>query len=164
VESSGPVTTDGELFAEMYPGLVRFAAAVRPVGIDPEDLVQEALARTLAVHSLAELDEPSTYLRTAMVRIASNLHRGQRRANARIARLEPNGGTIDRYPSDLADLLRLAPRARAILYLTVIERCQYNAAATVIGCSESAARAIASRALRELRRQLVDELNSKDPT
>ena len=165
VEASGRVSaTDGELFAGLYPSLLRFAAAVRPVGIDPEDLVQEAVARTLSVRSLAELEEPSTYLRTAMIRIASNLQRGRRRANARLARLDPAGDTVDRYPSDLADLLRLAPRARAILFLTVIEGQPYHAAARIVGCTEPAARAIASRALRELHRQLAAELDSKELT
>jgi RNA polymerase sigma factor (sigma-70 family) len=164
VEASGPVANDGELFAGMHVGLLRFAAAVRPVGIDPEDLVQEALARALAIRPLSELEEPATYLRTVMVRIASNLQRGRRRTNSRLARVDSKSETLDDYPSDLADLMRLAPRARAILYLTVIEGEHYRAAAAVVGCSEAAARAIASRAQRELRRQLTDELDSKEPT
>jgi DNA-directed RNA polymerase specialized sigma24 family protein len=158
------MANDGELFAGMYVGLLRFAAAVRPVGIDPEDLAQEALARALAIRPLSELEEPATYLRTAMVRIASNLQRGHRRSNARLARVDIKSETLDGYPSDLADLLRLAPRARAILYLTVIEGEHYRVAAAVVGCSEAAARAIASRALHDLQRQLTHELDSKEPT
>jgi DNA-directed RNA polymerase specialized sigma24 family protein len=131
-------TTDGEIFAGIYAGLLRFAAAVRPIGMDPEDLVQEALARALAVRPLAELDEPATYLRTAMIRIASNLRRGRRRANARMSRVDLSDETHERYPSDLADLLRLAPRARAILYLTIVDGEQY--------------------------RQLAIELDTKEPT
>ena len=100
---------DGDIFAAIYPGLVRFAAVIRPIGIEPEDLVQEALARALSVRPLQEIDEPSTYLRTTMVRIASNLQRGHRRASIRTARVAVSGETLDRYPSDLADLLRLAP-------------------------------------------------------
>jgi DNA-directed RNA polymerase specialized sigma24 family protein len=164
VEASRSVANDGELFAGMYAGLLRFAAAVRPVGIDPEDLVQEALARALAIRPLSELDEPATYLRTAMVHIASNLQRGRRRSNVRLARVDIKSDTVDGYPSDLADLLRVAPRARAILYLTVIEGEQYRTAAALVGCSEAAARAIASRALRDLQHQLADELDSKEPT
>lgn len=40
---------DGErqLIAELYPSLRRFASAVRPPGEDGNDLVQEALLRTL---------------------------------------------------------------------------------------------------------------------
>jgi RNA polymerase sigma factor (sigma-70 family) len=158
------VATDGEIFEGIYAGLLRFAAAVRPVGMDPEDLVQEALARALAVRPLAELDDAATYLRTAMIRIASNLRRGRRRAIARATRLDVDEDTIDRYPADLADLLRLAPRARAILYLTIVDGESYRAAAAIVGCSEAAARAIASRALRGLQRQLAIELDTKEPT
>jgi RNA polymerase sigma factor (sigma-70 family) len=156
--------TDGDLFADIYPGLVRFAAAVRPVGIEPEDLVQEALARTLQVHRLHDLDEPATYLRTAMIRIASNLQRGRRRAVTRIARLEHRNETVDSYPSELADLLRLEPRARAVLFLTVIEGEQYRTAAAIVGCSESAARTIASRALHDLRAHVSAELDAREAT
>jgi RNA polymerase sigma factor (sigma-70 family) len=157
-------SADGELFADIYPGLVRFAAAVRPAGIEPEDLVQEALARTLAIRALSELDEPATYLRTAMIRIASNLLRGRRRARARVERLDHPRETVDSYPSELADLLQLAPRARAILFLTVIEGEQYRTAAAIVGCSESAARTIASRALHDLRAHVSAELDAKEAT
>ena len=156
--------TDGELFAGLYPGLLRFAGVVRPFGIEPEDLVQEALARALAVRPLHEIEEPATYLRTAMVRIASNLQRGRRRAGVGMARLAPSDTVVDLYPSDLDDLLRLAPRARAILFLTIVEGEPYRAAAEVVGCSEAAARTIASRALRDLQRQLTSEVDTKEPT
>jgi RNA polymerase sigma factor (sigma-70 family) len=156
--------TDGEMFAGLYPGLLRFAGVVRPFGIEPEDLVQEALARALSVRPLRELDEPATYLRTVMVRIASNLQRGRRRADAGNARLSPTDTVADVYPSDLDDLLRLAPRARAVLFLTIVESESYRTAANVVGCTEAAARTIASRALRELQRQLSSELDAKEPT
>jgi DNA-directed RNA polymerase specialized sigma24 family protein len=156
--------TDGELFAELYPNLLRFAAVVRPVGIEPEDLVQEALARVLAIRPLAVLDEPATYLRTVMVRIASNLQRGRRRAGAANVRLGVSEAAVDRYPSDLVDLLRVDARARAILFLTIVDGESYRTAADVVGCTETAARTIASRALKELHRQLDSELDAKEAT
>src|SRR5882757_846422 len=70
---------DGELFTALYPALRRFAGAIRPAGTDADDLVQEALARTLASRSLAGIENPTAYLRTAIVRIASNNARGDRR-------------------------------------------------------------------------------------
>jgi DNA-directed RNA polymerase specialized sigma24 family protein len=36
---------DDELFRALYPGLRRFAAAVGPLEVDPDDLVQDALVR-----------------------------------------------------------------------------------------------------------------------
>ncbi len=155
---------DGDIFEEIYPGLVRFAAAIRPVGVEPEDLVQEALARALSLRPLHEIDEPSTYLRAAMVRIASNLQRGHRRATVRLARFGAADDTVDPYPSDLADLLRLAPRARAILFLTIIDGESYRTAAHIVGGSEGAARATASRALHELRAQVTADLDAKETT
>ena len=73
--------SEAELFRQLYPGLRSFAGVVRPVGMDADDLVQEAVARTLAVRRLDSLDTPVAYLRTAMVRIAANARaRGAGRA------------------------------------------------------------------------------------
>ena len=155
-------TSDVDLFEALYPGLCRFAAAVRPVGIDPEDLVQEALAKTLAVRTLGSIDEPVAYLRTAMIHIAANLSRSARRSHARLIRQHAPGTGLDAYPSDLADLMRLDPRARAVLYLTIIEDESYRTAASIVGCSEAAARTLASRALRTLRQELTGDLDRKD--
>ena len=132
---------DARLFELVYPTLSRFAGAVRPSGVDPDDLVQEALARTLAVRSLDSLDDPAAYLRTAVVRVASNLARGRRRSRDRTERMGPPAGEIvDLYPSDLADLMRVSPRARAVLFLVYIEDQPYRNAASILGCTEDAAR------------------------
>jgi DNA-directed RNA polymerase specialized sigma24 family protein len=155
---------DVEVFEALYPGLCRFAAAVRPIGIDTEDLVQEALARTLAVRTLSSIEEPQAYLRTAMIRIAANLARGSRRARARASRGDGAAAARDDYPSDLDDLMRTEPRARAILYLTIVEGEPYRTAAAIVGCSESAARTIASRALHDLRAHVSAELDAKEAT
>jgi RNA polymerase sigma factor (sigma-70 family) len=148
---------DGALFAELYPSLRRFAGAIRPAGVDADDVVQEALARTLATRSLAGIEEPAAYLRTAMVRVASNLARGARRSDARTRRERPAAEVVDVYPSDLDDLMRTSPRARAVLFLTVIENHTYREAAEIVGCSEAAARQAASRALRTLRAEMRAE-------
>jgi len=155
---------DTRLFESIYPALSRFAGAVRPSGVDPDDLVQEALARTLAARSLDSLDDPVAYLRTAIVRVASNLARGRRRHRDRTVRIGTTAGAIaDRYPSDLADLMRVSPRARAVLFLVYIEDQPYRHAASILGCTEDAARAVASRAIRQLRRELRAELEMGDP-
>jgi RNA polymerase sigma-70 factor (ECF subfamily) len=153
---------DTEIFARVYPRLHRFACVVRPRGVDADDLVQETVARTLSVRPLADLDDPLAYLRTAMVRVAANLRRSARRAQAREERLDRTGFTRDPYPSDLADLMRLAPQARAVLFLTIVEDQPYAAVAPIVGCSEEAARAMASRARRELHRTIADEMNATE--
>ena len=156
---------DGELFSALYPAVRRFAGAVRPVGVEADDLVQEAVARTLAVRSLRDLDDPLAYLRMAVLRVAMNARRSQRRSDARVALAAGSGsGRSDDYPSDLSDLSRVPPKARAVLFLTVVESCSYREAAEVVGCSEAAARQMAVRALRELRVGVEADLRTGDST
>ncbi|MBX3286283.1 MAG: RNA polymerase subunit sigma-24, partial [Actinobacteria bacterium] len=66
-------------FEALYPALRRFAAVVGGPATEPDDLVQEALARTLARGSLADLDDPAVYLRRVVARLASNERRSQGR-------------------------------------------------------------------------------------
>jgi RNA polymerase sigma factor (sigma-70 family) len=150
----------------LYPALRRFAGAVRSVDVEPDDLVQEALARTLAVRSLSELDHPLAYLRTAIVRVAINEERSRRRRTARDTAgvVDADIERHDEYPSDLADLWRVSARERAVLFLTVVEGCSYREASEVVGCSEAAARQMASRALRSLRAHIGADRHGGDRT
>jgi RNA polymerase sigma factor (sigma-70 family) len=130
---------DDELFARLYPSLRRLAAAMRPVGADPDDIVQEAVARTLAVRPLRELDEPMAYLRTAVVRIALDHRRREARAEQTRQRLGVREATSDSEIADAAglDVLRALPSdTRALLYLVTIEGLPYREVAAMIGCSE----------------------------
>ena len=152
------VRGDAELFEELYPGLRRFAAATAPAETDPDDLVQEAVARTLRSHQLSDLDDAGAYLRRTIANLASNQRRGFARwrlAVARTGRVEE--GRSAEYDSDLADLLRVSPEGRAVLFLVEVEGCPYAEAATLLGISEEAARARASRARRQLRLDLEGE-------
>jgi RNA polymerase sigma factor (sigma-70 family) len=150
---------DDELFTELYPSLRRFAAAVRSPEEDPDDLVQEALTRALAIGPLSSRENAGAYLRTAIVRLASNQRRWlgrRRRAFTRaMGATDANEAT---YPSDLDDLRRLPPRDRAVLYLSIVEGHSYKEIAAVLRCSEQAARARASRAIRRLRVDLREEI------
>jgi len=155
---------DARLFVALYPALRRFAGAVRSEGIDADDLVQEAVTRTLAVRALCDLDEPLAYLRTAVLRVASNVRRSKRRADARLAQLgPPDASRPDTYPSDLADLWQIAPTARAVLFLTVVESHSYREAAELVGCTEDAARQMAHRARQTLRLTAQAESEAGDP-
>ncbi len=146
-------------FLALYGPLRRFARVVCPADVDPDDLVQEALARTLARTRLRDLDEPIAYLRMAVAHTAMNASRSRRRRLAREARARPQATTSEAdYPSDLDDLCRLAPQARGVLFLTIVEGRSYAEAAEAVGCSEAAARQIASRSLRQLRAEISEEL------
>jgi RNA polymerase sigma factor (sigma-70 family) len=139
-------------FVSLYPQLRRFACAIRTTAIEPDDLLQEALARTLTVRTLESLDDPVAYLRTAMIRIASNMSRSKRRREARERRFERVGASIDEYPSDVVELMQVPVKVRAVIYLTAVEGQSFREAGELVGCSEQAARAIAMRGLKDLRR------------
>lgn len=146
---------DEEVFAAVYADVRRFAAVVGPVEDDPDDLVQEALARTLRKVRLSELEQPERYLQTVIIRLASNRRRSLGRWRRAAARLDfQEKPAVNEFPSDLSDLFRLPPQVRAVLYLVEVEGRTFGEAAAALGCSEEAARARASRGRRQLRADL----------
>jgi RNA polymerase sigma factor (sigma-70 family) len=153
------VILDDDLFARLYPSLRRLAAVVRPREVDADDLVQEALARTIAACPLSGYDDVGAYLRTTIVNLARNHRRTFARRPPTSARSSgAEAATRDAYPSDLDDLRRLKVNERAVLYLSVVESRGYAEIGRILGCSEQAARARASRAMRRLRVELREEI------
>lgn len=88
-----------------------------PVDVEPDDLVQEALVRTLTKRQLAELDNPLAYLRRTIVNLASNQWRSAARRRQAVARLRSDETVVPSYPTDIEAILDLPPKPRAILYL-----------------------------------------------
>src|ERR1051326_3422320 len=82
------IDRDAALFETLYPSLRRFAAVAGAPEGDPDDLVQEAVARTLRRRSLSSLDNPGAYLRQAIVHLAANRRRSLARGRAAVARLQ----------------------------------------------------------------------------
>ena len=116
------------------------------------------MARTLRRQSLSSLDHPGAYLRRTIVHLASNRRRSLARWRGAMSRLrDPDEGQDPEYSSDLADLLSLHPTSRALLYLIEVEGRAYADAAPMLGLSEQAARARASRARRQLRQEITGE-------
>lgn len=149
---------DDELFAELYPRLRRLASAVAPAGHDPDDLVQEALARTLSKVALTQLQEPGAYLGRAIMNLAANERRRLGRLRIALQRLaSPSGSVQSEYSADVAMLVLLPPHVRAVLWLVDVEGHSFEQAAAFLGCSASAARARASRGRRRLRHLMEDE-------
>lgn len=153
---AGP-RSDEEVFAAAYPALRRLAAVVAPPEADPDDLVQEAVVRALRRGPLAELDHPVAYLRRAVVNLAANERRGLGRRRRALARIGPDPVVAASYPSDVAEILRLAPADRAVLWLADVEGLPFEEVADHLGCSAEAARTRASRARRQLRRIVEDD-------
>ncbi len=148
---------DRRIIEDLYERLRRFASVVAPPEVDPDDLVQEALVRTLRRRRLSELDAPLAYLRRAMLNLASNHRRRLGRARRALRVVGVAEEARQPYPSDLADLLALAPDVRAALYLSAVEGFTHAEVAGVLGCSEAAARQRTSRARRRLRDLLMEE-------
>jgi DNA-directed RNA polymerase specialized sigma24 family protein len=138
---------DASVFRHLYPSLRRFAAVCAAPWMDPDDLLQEAVTRTLAIHRLSDLDNPAAYLRKAIANAARNTARSQaRRAPS------PAASISDVYPSDLALLDRLSSDERAAVYLLDVERFTVAEAAETLGCATPVLKARAVRGRRKLRR------------
>lgn len=155
VRHQGAGVDDASLFASLYPALRQFAAVTGSVDVEPDDLVQEAVTRTLRSHQLVDLDDAGAYLRRAIVNIAANRRRSMLRLRSAVARLDRvDEAQLVQYGSDLADLFRLEPVARALLFMVEVEGHSYAEAATVLEITEAAARTRASRARKQLRLEL----------
>lgn len=148
---SGLDGRDRELIAQLYPALRRIAAVAGPVDAEPDDLVQEALVRTLSKRQLDELDNPLAYLRRTIVNLASNQRRSAARRRKAMARLREDEGQLPNYPADIEAILDLPPKHRAILYLVEVEDVPYAEAADQLGVSTVTARQMASRARKKAR-------------
>ncbi len=145
-------TADERLFVGLYAGLRRFAAVVGPIEVEPDDLVQEALARALSRGPLSCLREPGPYLRTTIVRLAANQRRSfgrGRRAGALSSRRPELRQEV--YPSDLELLNELAPEDRAVVYLAVVEGATGEEIGQILGWTAARVRMRKHRALKRLR-------------
>ena len=145
------VGLDEATFARLYPALRRFAAVVSPREVDPDDVVQEALARCLRRLERGPIERVDRYVR----RIVLNLELSRRRTAGRRRVVDPllaaAAETRDAYPSDLDPLKGMDPTDRAVLYLTAIEGMTFAEVAEVLGLAEASLRVRASRARRRLR-------------
>lgn len=151
------VADDQKIFAELYPQLRRFAAATAPIEIDPDDLVQDALERTLRRHSLATLDTPKAYLCRVILNLASNHRRRFARAREALARLRTDPPEDPFYPSDVSELMRLPPLQRAMVFLHEVEGYTYGEIALLLELSEHAVAKASQRARTRLRDDLRRE-------
>lgn len=151
-----------QIVSEMYPSLRRFAAVAAPFDLEPDDLLQEALVAVMRKHRLTELDHPIAYIRKTILNAAAAHSRrmGRRRIALRRYAASTSVVAMPGYPSDLADLYRLSPRERAALYLHEVEGYRFSEIASMLGCSEAAAKKAGSRA----RRRLAVELSAGGTT
>lgn len=139
------------LVAELYPSLRRFASVVRAPGEDGNDLVQEALLRTLRTKgSLTSLSSPGAYLRRVMLNLARDRERSEARRRRAWSKLAPPSVEVPCYSWELEELRLVSPKSRAVLYLRIIEGRPYSDISDLLGCSQVSARVAASRGKRQL--------------
>ena len=150
---------DRALVAGLYQPLRRFAAVVGRPDIEPDDLVQEAFVRTLRTRRLDELEDPGAYLRRVILNVARSQRRRFRRARhaLRVFEASTPGSTDQTYPSDVAELHRLDPTQRAVLFLHDVEGFSFDEVAGMLDMAPGAARMAASRGRRRLRGLLEEE-------
>ncbi len=162
--------TDADVFEAIYPAVRRFASFVAASGVEPDDLIQEALARVLTRAPLTEVDDLLAYLRTTMINIVRNEHRrlgreerawvrsGVRRVSERDPRAE--GRDLAGTDAVARVLGSLPPPTRAAVFLVDLEGWSIADAATALGLSVAATTARLSRARRTLRRRvgLMEEM------
>lgn len=149
--------SDREVIELHYARWRRFAAVVGSLDVEPDDLVQEALARALARGSLVDLDHPGAYICRAITNLASNRRRSLRRRDRAVSKLNVDQTHTPHYPSDLADLEALRPLERAVLFLADVEGRSFGEISQLLGGSEVSHRLRASRARRKLADLLSDE-------
>ena len=145
---------DDEVLAEVFPGLRRFAAVVCPPDLDLDDLLQEALVRTLRQGPLADRDDPLPYLRRVVANLASDHRRAfvRRRAQRHMVHRSPDSEIHhDDHVSDLDELRALPVDQRAVVYLVVVEGLSHHDVARHLGISVESSRSRLSRGLRQLR-------------
>jgi DNA-directed RNA polymerase specialized sigma24 family protein len=139
------------LITSLYPALRKIAAVAGSVDIEPDDLVQEALVRTLRRGPISGLDNPLAYLRKTIVNLASNQRRSLGRRRKALTRMSTEEGWLPSYPADIEAILDLPPRQRAILYLVEVEGVPYAEVGELLGMTTLAARAMANRARKQAR-------------
>jgi DNA-directed RNA polymerase specialized sigma24 family protein len=142
----------------LYEPLRRYAAVVARWDVEPDDLVQEAFTKVLAVPE-ENVRDLRAYLRRTVLNLATNERRRLRRAAAALQRVGGGAPGADPYPSELADLMRLEPRVRGLLYLVEVEGEPIADAAAAAGMDAAAARMALSRARRRLRADIDEEMH-----
>ena len=146
--------TERELIISLYPSLRRIAAVAGSFDVEPDDLVQEALAQTLRRGPISDLDNPLAFLRKTIVNLASNQRRSLGRKRKAVGRLSTEESWSPSYPVDIEAILDLPPRQRAILYLVEVEDLPYAEAAEQLRVTTEAARMLANRARKRARAAL----------
>lgn len=148
VVAAGPTTFD-ELYRLHQPGLKRLAWLITGSDAVAEDLVHDVFVRSAA--RFGSLDDPASYLRTAVVNACRRHHRLSKRSGLRapdVVQREP--ATADAIAVRRA-LMAMTPRRRAAVVLRYYADLSHEAIADTLGCRPATARSLVRRGLDDLR-------------
>jgi RNA polymerase sigma factor (sigma-70 family) len=139
--------------AGLYARVLPFACVAAPSGVDGVDVLQEALARTLARHpDFRGVRDPVAYLNRVVVNVARSWSRSVSREQARRERLERDERASHSDGDDVDALLdALPPRQRLCLYLRFVEDLSVDQVAVAMGCSTGTVKSQTAKALATLR-------------
>jgi RNA polymerase sigma-70 factor (sigma-E family) len=162
VPANEPASGDsfGEFVTAALPALLRFGHVLTGRPDEAEDLVQEALAKSMRRWGRSQPDDPMAYVRKVMV----NTHVTRwRRWGSRVQLGEvPDAAADDtrlQRSQDRDALLRalagLPPRQRAVLVLRYLEDMPDDEIATLLGCQPATVRSLAFRGLAAVRPRLA---------
>jgi RNA polymerase sigma-70 factor (sigma-E family) len=122
-----------------------------------EDLVQSALAKSLAAWRRIERDDPEAYVRRCMVNEAIS-HTRRRAWRERAVAAVPDRAVEDAVNDDRAIVMRalaqLPPRQRAVLVLRYYEDRSEEEIASMLGIARGTVKSQASKGLAHLRSSL----------
>lgn len=145
-----------EFTAGALPALLRFGHVLTGSPHEAEDLVQEALAKSLRRWQKVRADDPVAYVRRVMV----NTHLTRwRRWGGRVRLGDvPEAAAEDSWLARSQEwdelrraLAQLPPRQRAVLVLRYLEDVPDPAIAAMLGCRPVTVRSQAARGLAALR-------------
>jgi RNA polymerase sigma-70 factor (sigma-E family) len=136
-----------------YPGMVRLAHALIGRAEGAEDVVQDAFSR---LHGRIEgLENPGGYLRTTVVNLCRDRQRHGRRERDRNRQM-PDAPALSLGASELVDVLLSLPyRQRAVLVLRYWGDWSEAEIARSLGCRPGTVKALASRGLARLRKEVA---------
>jgi RNA polymerase sigma-70 factor (sigma-E family) len=151
----------GEFVTAALPTLLRFGHVLTGSRPEAEDLVQEALAKSMRRWHRVSIDDPVAYVRRVMVNTHLTRWRrwGSRVQLGDVPEAAADDALLQR--SHDRDALRralagLPPRQRAVLVLRYLEDMPDETIADLLGCQPATVRSQASRGLAALRPVLTE--------
>jgi len=154
----GDVTDFEDFAAASMPGLLRFGHVLTGDAHRAEELVQQALVNTWSRWRHIQHEQPTAYVRRAMVHTHTSWwRRGRREVGMPVGfdQAAVEGQDLGERDQMVAALQHLPPRQRAVIVLRYYEDLSEAEIAAVLGCSTGTVKSQASRALKSLGKHLT---------